>query len=476
MAMVRPARSTPPYALIVFIFLWIVSTGLAAFFYVQGGKQVAEAKADQDLLAAIASRGERGSAGAVATLQENATAYRAASGTKLTVVGEAVREIDALKSKIGGAGGVNDLVKTEKGVIDQALSDARVGADVHTLLAALKVAADNAKTQGDKAAQLEKNLRSAQLAYDQAVAEKDKAVASQKRMADDRSDELKKKDGEITALHAEQDAGNKTHNDKVAGLQRDFELQLRNQVVRTQEAEQKLAAIQVEFDKIKFDKGARSGAPKVTQGLDAVGKILRVNPNENEVWINLGRQDHVSPGLTFAVYDPKIGASFSAENKGKHGDLEVIEVGDHESLARITHTEKNQAVLLNDAISNPVYSRDLNRKLHFVVKGDFDVDGDGATTLAEREKIVRLVQSWGGVIDDKVTSQVDFVVVGAPPSMGTVHVDTTTEQGQELLKQHQAQIKAYDETLSIAKDFSIPVLNANRFLSLIGYYNPTMVR
>ncbi|MEI8197084.1 MAG: hypothetical protein WCI73_14390, partial [Phycisphaerae bacterium] len=362
MAMVRPARSTPPYALIVFIFLFFVAGCLAAFFYVQGGKQVAEAKDDQNQLNLIANRGERGTSGDVATLLANANAYRNSpgGGAKLTAIGEAMREINALKSKIGSSGSVADLTNASKGTIDQAITEASVGSDVHTLLAALKVAADTAKIQGDKATQLEKNLRAAQLAYDQAVAEKDKAVATQKRMADDRSDDLKKKDADITALHTEQDAANKAHNDKVSQLQRDFELQLRNQVVKVQEAQQALATLQVEYDKLRGDSKALRGGPKVAQGLDSVGKILRVNPNDNEVWINLGRQEHVSPGLTFAVYDPKIGASFAADAKGKHGDLEVIEVGDHESLARTTHTGKGQAVLLNDAISNPVYSRDRN--------------------------------------------------------------------------------------------------------------------
>lgn len=473
MAMVRPARSTPPYALIIFIFLWIVSTALAAVIYVQAGKQIEESKAEASELNAIANKTERTLL--VKTLLENA---KADPKVKRTAVGEAMREIDALKSKIGGEGSVEDMVKLN-GIIDQAIhqpilksSETDVGPT--SLLAALKQATQLATSQKDQIESLEGDKKLLAADYEKAKREKDAQLLSAKTQANDRSTELSKRDAQITSLHAELDNAIKTQAEKNAESQRQQEVELRKLVAQIKEAESANSLLQSELEKTKNELKMIKGGPKYAFGVDPVGKLIRVNNNDNEVWINLGRKDHITPGMTFAVYDPRVGASTSAENKGKRGDIEVIEVGDVESLARITHTEKTQALLQNDILSNPVYSRDKNRKFHFVISGNFDIDADGVATPGEREKIVRLVQSWGGVIDDKVTSQTDFLIVGSEPTSMTSGVDTESEQGQDLVKQSQDQAKAYADRLVAARELSIPILNANRFLSMIGYYNPTV--
>lgn len=475
MAMVRPARSTPPYALIIFIFLWIVSTALAAVIYVQAGKQIEESKAEASELNAIASKPERTLL--VKTLQESA---KADSKVKRTALGEAMRQVDALKSKIGGEGSVDDMVKLN-GIIDQAIhqpilksTETEVGPT--SLLAALKQATQLAASQKEQIESLEADKKLLAADYEKAKREKDAQLLSAKTQASDRSTELSKRDAQITSLHAELDNVTKTQAEKNAESQRQQEVELRKLVAQIKEAEDAKVSLQSELDKAKNELRGYKGGPKYAFGVDPVGKLIRVNNNDNEVWINLGRKDHITPGMTFAVYDPRVGASTSAENKGKRGDIEVIEVGDVESLARITHTEKTQALLQNDIISNPVYSRDKNRKFHFIISGNFDIDADGVPTPGEREKIVRLVQSWGGVIDDKVTSQTDFLIVGSEPSSMASKVDTESEQGQDLIKQSQDQAKAYADRLVAARELSIPILNANRFLSMIGYYNPTVTK
>ena len=179
--------------------------------------------------------------------------------------------------------------------------------------------------------------------------------------------------------------------------------------------------------------------------------------------------------MTFAVYDPLIGISLDAEARGKKGDVEVVEVGENDSRARITRTEPNKQITPEDWVASLVYNK--NRKYHFYLFGDFlDLDGDGIATSAERERLVRLIESWGGAVDDTFTSQTDFLVLGAEPGGSALKSDAESDQTSDLVKQRTSQQKQYADLLVESHDWAVPVLNANRFLSLIGYYNPVIAK
>src|SRR5262249_17985488 len=140
---------------------------------------------------------------------------------------------------------------------------------------------------------------------------------------------------------------------------------------------------------------------KTNVGREADGKIVRSHPESQEVYISLGRNDHISPGLTFAVYDPRTGVRFDNDQQAAaKGGSEVMEVAENESLSRITQMPKGQTMSSGDLIANPVYQHDKNRKFRFVVIGDFDLDGDGVATAAEHDRLVKMITQWGGVIDD----------------------------------------------------------------------------
>jgi hypothetical protein len=206
------------------------------------------------------------------------------------------------------------------------------------------------------------------------------------------------------------------------------------------------------------------------------GKIVRVVSGSNEVYISLGRGDRILPLLTFSVHDPKLGirSDTDGESRGK-GGIEVLEVGEKESLCRITNAEKGQRIQAGDLIFNPVFSTDKTRKFHFVVYGDFDLDGDTQFSSNERERVVRLIQSWGGVIDDTLNTQTDFLVIGNRPSAPLNPGEGAEEEGS-VAKAQLAKQKTYDDLVAEAKRSSIPVLNQNRFLGMIGYYNTTIVK
>jgi len=468
MAVVRSPRSSPPYALILFIFLFVAAGGLAGYLFVQNGKI---AKDHADLVASdsdvFLNTSERGSA---AVRDLIATGHKDKRGAMAI----AVNQIGQLKGRIAvdGANLSYDEILTK---IDAARND--VNQRDTALLSALDALNKTGQTAASLAAErktaldnLEAQLTAAKKTYDESVTAAVKNV-------EDRKADIDKLNSQLADLRAANDANVKKYEAEKTKLLADQDTAQRELVVKIQQAQDENTRLQGQIRQFRDRLNLLSPGAKTLLADEADGSIIRASTQTGEVWINLGRKDHITPGLTFAVYDPHTGVHTSTDEaaKGK-GGIEVTEVGENQSTCRITRMDKNQTFQVNDLIANPVYNKDKNRKYHFVVFGDFDLDNDGLATPAEKEKIVHLIQSWGGVIDDKVSTQTDFVVVGSMPPSVASNFSAQTEQTADTVKARKEQQDQYNQIVSSAKDYSIPVLNANRFLAMIGYYSTTVVR
>jgi hypothetical protein len=215
-----------------------------------------------------------------------------------------------------------------------------------------------------------------------------------------------------------------------------------------------------------------AAAPVVRQ---ADGHIIRVT-GAGTVYIDLGTGDQISNGLTFQVFDknegiPALPADASEDkpsNVGK-GSIEVIRVGAGSSECRIVNTTPGQNIVVGDLIENLVYDR--NTKYNFLVFGNFDLDQNGVATPQDADVVKRLITQWGGKVTDKVNADTDFVVLGKEP---VIPVFTKEEQQDPInaakLAEATAQAEAYENVKRQAIELHIPILNQNRFLYFIGYY------
>jgi hypothetical protein len=205
------------------------------------------------------------------------------------------------------------------------------------------------------------------------------------------------------------------------------------------------------------------------------GQIIRI-PTKDTVYINLGQESSITPGLTFEVYDkidgiPPLGDPAAEDTlpQGK-ASIEVVRVGAGSSEARITRQTLGTQLVEGDLIANLVY--DPNVKYNFVVYGDFDMDRNGQATPQETDVVRRLVTQWGGQLMDRVNVDTDFVVLGAEPVLPTfTREDLQDPFNQKRLADAQAALEAYDQVRNRARDLHIPIMNQNRFLYLIGFYN-----
>jgi len=205
----------------------------------------------------------------------------------------------------------------------------------------------------------------------------------------------------------------------------------------------------------------------------ADGNIIRVTDYQT-CFINVGERQHVTKGLTFEVYDkshgiPPLGDGMNDTNMpaGK-ASLEVFNVSSDTSECRIIKTQPGQQLVIGDLIMNLIY--DPNIPYNFVVYGNFDLSGTGVASSGDADIIKRLITQWGGKIQNTVDLDTDFVVMGAEPVVPPI---TDQNNANEVLRHNEKakQLETYQAFVASASQLSIPVMNQNRFLYFIGYFD-----
>lgn len=253
----------------------------------------------------------------------------------------------------------------------------------------------------------------------------------------------------------------------------------------TQEAQQTLTNQiadlnkQLEQSKLQYQNlQQKLGATRVNTADATVraadGTILRV-VSRDVVYIDLGQGDQVAPGLTFQVFDrvegvPPVGENSGEENlpRGK-ASIEVVRVGAGSSECRVIRFQPGQNIIEGDLIANLVYDR--NAKYSFTVYGNFDLDQNNVATPGDTEVVKRLVSQWGATPSEKITVDTDFLVIGAEPEVPSF----TREELEDPINSARyaeavAALEAYQDILRQARDLNVPILNQNRFLYYIGYF------
>ncbi|UCE99634.1 MAG: hypothetical protein JSV82_00780 [Planctomycetota bacterium] len=197
------------------------------------------------------------------------------------------------------------------------------------------------------------------------------------------------------------------------------------------------------------------------------GKVILVDNAAKIVHINLGSNDRIYRGLTFSVYDKNI--PIPKDGKGK-AEVEVFNVAKNISAARIIRSDIKNPVILDDIIANLIW--DSERTNIFVVTGQFDLNADGETDYNAGEKIKALVEKWGGTVEDNVSIDTDFLILGQVPQVPRKPTFEEIEVDPMAMEKYEASLQKlahYKQVQTQAQTFSIPIFNTERFLYFIGY-------
>ena len=351
---VQQQKSNPPYLLILFVFLFLVSTVLAVLMYLDGDKAKKADDQKGKALAALVNQSTLDTPAVQAMManyqkdQQTVVAQQQQQIAELTqcLMGSsgdfaaAKAAAEQVFLALGSRPGLADRVTTQLGDIARLREDAN---RLNNTLAGMKAELGQ---KNKELADLAAAAKTAQEKYDASVAELDaKLAAAQKDREKAVADLTAGTQKEVAALNktiAEQNALiprlNKTIEDqkiKIAG----YENSLRN-----------------------------PGGEGDTLALRSTGVVLKANGTDG-IYVNLGANKHVRPGMGFSVY-PASGIPSDANNS--KAKLVVTAVNDLTSQCRVALLrDKNNPILPDDLVYNVFLERGTTLK--FVVVGLYDI-------------------------------------------------------------------------------------------------------
>lgn len=201
--------------------------------------------------------------------------------------------------------------------------------------------------------------------------------------------------------------------------------------------------------------------------LEFDGRIISIDDQTQVVHLDKGSKDRIYQGLTFTVYDR--GSAIPKDGQGK-AEVEVFDVGENLSAARIIKSELNRPILLGDVVANLIW--DSDRTNQFVIAGYFDLDKDGGTDFNGPDQIKAMIEKWGGQVADTITIDTDFVVLGQAPQSLQRPTLEQTEIDPRAMQRYNDSVQAlnrYNGIKNQAQGLWIPVLTYEKFLYFIGY-------
>ncbi len=222
-------------------------------------------------------------------------------------------------------------------------------------------------------------------------------------------------------------------------------------------------------DKIKTPDLFKYDTPK--------GQIVRVDPGQQDAYINVGSADNIQPrqNLTFSVFSTSHGALATTERKGAVQVTDIL--GAHLSRAKIIEqTNPDSApIVAGDVLVNPAWSP--SQRTHVAIAGMIDLTGEGRDTTDE---FIRSLDRQGIVVDayldlhdmavkgNGMGQNTDYLILGLLPQFDQQEI----EAGDPRVQRKQEISAKIEEMKKKAEDLGITVVPFRRYVALTGYKLP----
>lgn len=468
MAQARTQSNAMLYALITFVALFIVGVVCAIVFYVKSEEYRLQLENNKSETLKIANVQEQGSLGKIVGKAESASYLGTLNEfyNKLITVVTGVVPAEDMSADVK----FNDITRdvNELGTLLGSDMSPAVGPDgvaLIKLIGDLKAKLDDARNQQTEAQAQYQQLQTDFNAAREEGAFKEKQLIEQVQTYQTNADDIQAKYDELKnqmdASASEQlQAANKRLEDEQNKL-RQKQMELTDTKTKMAEMDKSLkeALTKLESIRPRPDRDVAAYQPDAS--------LLRVDLQNGLVYLNIGSEDHVYRGLTFAMFDRNMPIPESGEGKA---EVEVFQVEPKVSVARIVKSTKKNPIVIEDLVANLIWdSKTANR---FVVLGDFDFNNDGKMDSDGNQRIREMVEHWGGIVQKEVTIDTDFVVVGSKPKPMLRPGQAEVDLDPTLQQKYEDSLKAaemYKSQLDTADTLSTPVFNQKRFLYLIGY-------
>jgi hypothetical protein len=462
----------------VFAVLWVVSSVLAIIFYAQASKATEQNDiARKQIIPSIVSDADINSE-EVRALKEAAGQEGSNIPAGTPALRVALIQRDNFGQLIAGAGGQNPSAAAKTALSTAAAIGKKANLTIPTsdnLALAVTTLANGLQAQLTEKADLQAQLNQSK-----------QQLAQQAQLFEQQRTEMNKNLEQVRQQQEQLRASFASYQGQKDQSVEQIQANLNNQVQQSQqalnEANVKIqdlghklddASKQINTLQTKLGENRINIKDPITRHPD--GRIIRL-PSRDVVYIDLGAAESVTPGLTFEVYDKVVGIPPAGDPtndeklpQGK-ASIEVVRVGQGSSECRVIRTTPGTQISEGDLVANLVF--DPTVKYNFVVYGDFDMDRNGVATPQEGDVIRRLVTQWGGKLMDQVNVDTDFVVLGKEPVLPTFTKEELQDPfNAKKLNEAQQALEAYQNVKRTAESLHVPILNQNRFLYLVGYYN-----
>jgi hypothetical protein len=285
-----------------------------------------------------------------------------------------------------------------------------------------------------EAAKAEHKRQTAQLEQD--LADEKQRLTQARTSAEDMAQRLKEDKDRIQDTMLTERAERRQEIDK-----------LKNQITMLQNDLKDLSQVVAQFRQVPTETGVD-------------GRIVSIAEQGRVAYGNLGRDDGVLLGMTFSIFSPSELGTTTPQAKA---NCRIVKIMENACELRIYEIQGDNPVVAGDVLHNPVYDR--QRRMRFRLIGKMDTDGDG---FDDSEELKALIQEFGGRVDDQLTVQTDFLVTGEEPPVPAPPGPTDGPQKQQEYQEARKAFIEYTEDKARAENFSIPILNLNRFLGLVG--------
>ena len=464
----KPSQSNAMlYTVVTFVGLFIVATAAAIWFYVKAEEyrtqratmeenisELANSRERSTIAKIVGQRGKRSYVGILVSYLDDMV---------LAITGQVPEDTTASVKKNATISKINETMDRLKEDADAAYGIE--GVNLLQTIIQLKTDLDIAR---DSVRNMEKILSDIEDDYDEAVSN---FRRDEKKLIDDKNafqQLAQKREAEYQQI---EEFMQKSTDDQIATVMdklKNAELRFKQKNIELLGLQKKLSeteeALQTARDKLESIK-PQPNVEVFAYRADA--KIVDVDLEAKVVFLDIGSEEHVYPGLTFAVYDKS--APIPEDGKGK-GEIEVYNVKKHISMAKIIIYSKKNPIIPDDIAVNLIWDSKTSNK--FVVAGEFDFDQSGSVDRNESEKIKQLIEGWNGSVVDEVTIETDVIVLGTEPetpdkpSAEQIAFDPMVEQ---RYNEAQEKLRRYNGVIEKAQIFSVPVFNSKQFMYLIGH-------
>ncbi len=200
----------------------------------------------------------------------------------------------------------------------------------------------------------------------------------------------------------------------------------------------------------------------------ADARIVSQIPDQNKVYLDIGRNQNLSLGMPFKVFDGDELVKIDDPAAEGKAIVEIINVEANSSIGRIIDRRPRAVINDGDILVNVVY--DPNRVFTYHVFGQFDLDYDGEPEERGIDEVKSMINRFGGRLTDELSFSTDYVVLGVDPEFPQTPAD---ELDLIQMREYRVQLEnyqAYQDRITRAQELGIPVLNQSRFLDLVGYF------